>query len=200
MSEAPAQKPLRWYDAITINVYFFALTLRSQALSPLIVPLLVQQFVGDASKGSSYGSMRLVSLMVALLVQAVAGQLSDNNTSRWGRRRPFLLVSTLLEIGAFLALGWIAGRMDGTSGYWALFAVMVCSMAFSNIGHGAAQGLIPGSMDFPDFCRIGWLGVADRLAPFARPRHKTTPLVRGRLRPVLGGAQHERAHPAVKTL
>lgn len=143
MSEAPAQKPLRWYDAITINVYFFALTLRSQALSPLIVPLLVQQFVGDASKGSSYGSMRLVSLMVALLVQAVAGQLSDNNTSRWGRRRPFLLVSTLLEIGAFLALGWIAGRMDGTSGYWALFAVMVCSMAFSNIGHGAAQGLIP---------------------------------------------------------
>lgn len=143
MSEAPAQKPLRWYDAITINVYFFALTLRSQALSPLIVPLLVQQFVGDASKGSSYGSMRLVSLMVALLVQAVAGQLSDNNTSRWGRRRPFILVSTLLEIGAFLALGWIAGRMDGTSGYWALFAVMVCSMAFSNIGHGAAQGLIP---------------------------------------------------------
>ena len=143
MSEAPAQKPLRWYDAITINVYFFALTLRSQALSPLIVPLLVQQFVGDASKGSSYGSMRLVSLMVALLVQAVAGQLSDNNTSRWGRRRPFILVSTLLEIGAFLALGWIAGRMDGTSGYWALFAVMVCSMIFSNIGHGAAQGLIP---------------------------------------------------------
>jgi len=143
MSEVPAQKPLRWYDAITINVYFFALTLRSQALSPLIMPLLVQQFVGDATKGTSYGSMRLVSLMVALLTQAVAGQLSDNNTSRWGRRRPFILVSTILEIGAFLTLGWIAGRMGGTSGYWALFAVMVCSMIFSNIGHGAAQGLIP---------------------------------------------------------
>ncbi len=143
MSEISAQKPLHWYDAITINVYFFALTLRSQTLTPLIVPLLVQQFVGDETKGTSYGNMRLVSLMVALLVQAVAGMLSDHNPSKLGRRRPFILLSTVLEIIAFLGVGWIAGSMDGMSGYWALFAVIVCSMIFSNIGHGTAQGLIP---------------------------------------------------------
>jgi len=143
LSETTAQKPLQWYDAITINIYFFALTLRSQTLTPLIVPLLVQQFVGEETKGTSYGNLRLVSLMVALLVQAVAGMLSDHNTSRWGRRRPFILVSTVLEIIAFLGVGWIAGSMEGMAGYWALFAVIVCSMVFSNIGHGAAQGLIP---------------------------------------------------------
>jgi MFS family permease len=143
MSETPAQKPLHWYDAITINIYYFALTLRSQTLTPLIVPLLVQQFVGDETKGTSYGNLRLVSLMVALLVQSVAGMLSDHNTSRLGRRRPFILVSTVLEIIAFLGVGWIAGSMDGMSGYWALFVVIVFSMIFSNIGHGAAQGLIP---------------------------------------------------------
>ena len=143
MSEIGTQKPLHWYDAITINIYYFALTLRSQTLTPLIVPLLVQQFVGDATKGTSYGNLRLVSLMVALLVQAVAGMLSDHNTSRWGRRRPFILISTVLEIMAFLAVGWIAGSMDGMAGYWALFVVIVFSMIFSNIGHGAAQGLIP---------------------------------------------------------
>jgi len=143
MSEISIQKPLHWYDAITINIYYFALTLRSQTLTPLIVPLLVQQFVGDETKGASYGNMRLVSLMVALLVQAVAGMLSDHNTSRWGKRRPFILVSTVLEIIAFLGVGWIAGSMDGMAGYWALFVVIVFSMIFSNIGHGAAQGLIP---------------------------------------------------------
>ena len=143
MSETPAPKPLRWYDAITINIYYFALTLRSQSLTPLIVPLLVQRFVGDATKGTSYGNLRLVSLMVALLVQAVAGMLSDHNSSRWGRRRPFILLSTILEILAFLGVGWIAGSMEGMAGYWSLFAVIVCSMVFSNIGHGAAQGLIP---------------------------------------------------------
>ncbi len=113
MSETTAQKPLHWYDAITINIYYFALTLRSQTLTPLIVPLLVQQFVGDETKGTSYGNLRLVSLMVALLVQAVAGMLSDHNTSRWGRRRPFILASTILEIIAFpvwagLRAAWMA--------------------------------------------------------------------------------------------
>jgi MFS family permease len=143
MSETTAQKPLHWYDAITINIYYFALTLRSQTLTPLIVPLLVQQFVGDETKGTSYGNLRLVSLMVALLVQSVAGMLSDHNTSRWGRRRPFILASTVLEIIAFLGVGWIAGSMDGMAGYQALFMVIVFSMIFSNLGHGAAQGLIP---------------------------------------------------------
>lgn len=143
MNVTTAQKPLRWYDAITINIYYFALTLRSQTLTPLIVPLLVQQFVGEATKGTSYGNLRLVSLMVALLVQAVAGMLSDHNPSRWGRRRPFILLSTVLEILAFLGVGWIAGSMDGLLGYRALFGVIVFSMIASNIGHGAAQGLIP---------------------------------------------------------
>ena len=46
-------KPLRRYDSQTINIYFFGLTLRAQWLTPLILPLLVQKFVGDASKGAS---------------------------------------------------------------------------------------------------------------------------------------------------
>lgn len=141
--EAAVKKPLKWYDAISMNVIYLGITLRSQTLTPLIVPLLIQQFVGDETKGTSYGNLRLVSLMVALLVQALAGQLSDRSTSRLGKRRPFILVSGILEILAFLTVGVIAGTMDGMAGYSALFAIIVFSMISSNIGHGAAQGLIP---------------------------------------------------------
>ncbi|MEN6555913.1 MAG: MFS transporter [Anaerolineaceae bacterium] len=137
------QKPLRWYDSIFINIYYLGLTVRSQAFTPLILPLLVQQFVGDETKGSSYGSIRLYSLMIALLVQAVMGMLSDRSTHRWGKRRPFLLASTVLETIAFIAIGVIAAQMEGQAGYTALFAAVLLSMVFSNIGHGAAQGLIP---------------------------------------------------------
>ena len=141
--EYEVKKALHWYDAITMNVVYLAITLRSQTLTPLIVPLLVQQFVGDETKGSSYGNLRLVSLMVALLVQALAGQLSDRSTSRFGKRRPFIFVSGILEILAFLTIGVIAGTMQGMTGYYALFAVIIFSMVSSNIGHGAAQGFIP---------------------------------------------------------
>ena len=85
------EKKIRWYDYITINIYYFALTARSQTLTPLILPLLVQQFIGEASKGTAYGNLRLWSLMIALLVQALFGMISDRSTSKWGRRRPLHL-------------------------------------------------------------------------------------------------------------
>ena len=143
MNNETTQKPLRWYDAITMNIYYLAITLRSQTLTPLIMPLLVQQFVGEETKGSSYGTIRLVSLMVALLVQAIAGSFSDRSTSRFGKRRPFIAVSAILEILVFIVIGIIAGTMEGMAGYYALFGVVVFSMVSANIGHGAMQGLIP---------------------------------------------------------
>lgn len=143
MNQENPTKRLRWYDAVTMNIFYLAITLRSQSLTPLIVPLLVQQFVGEETKGSSYGTIRLVSLMVALLVQALAGALSDRSTSRFGKRRPFIAVSGILEIVVFILIGVIAGTMTGMNGYYALFAVLVFSMISSNIGHGAVQGFIP---------------------------------------------------------
>lgn len=137
------EKKIRWYDYITINIYFFALTARSQTLTPLILPLLVQQFIGDETKGTAYGNMRLWSLMIALLVQALFGLLSDRSTSKLGKRRPYIMAGALLEVLIYIAIGVIASTLEGTTGYWALFGAIMVSMVFSNIAHGAAQGLIP---------------------------------------------------------
>ena len=79
------ERKIRWYDYFSINIYYFALTARSQTLA-LIVPLLIQNFVGEETKGQALGNIRLWGLMVALLFQAFAGILSDRSTSRWGRR------------------------------------------------------------------------------------------------------------------
>jgi MFS family permease len=136
------KKELRWFDYFTLNINWFALTTRSQVLTPLVIPLLVQQFVGESSKGSYLGMMRLWALMAALLVQAVMGLLSDRNTSKFGRRRPFILVGAIFEIIILLAIGMTA-QMDGMYGYWVLFALYVFSMVGSNISHAATQGFIP---------------------------------------------------------
>ncbi|MDY7075986.1 MAG: MFS transporter [Chloroflexota bacterium] len=128
-------KRLRWYDYITINIYWLGLTTVSQS-NGLIVPLLVQKFVGPEQQGTAFGSLRLYTLMVALLAQALMGMISDRSTLRWGRRRPFILVGTLLNMGCMIAIG-------ASSGYWFLFGAVVFSQIASNIAHGAEQGLIP---------------------------------------------------------
>ncbi|MBU0493416.1 MAG: MFS transporter [Chloroflexi bacterium] len=136
------KRALRWYDYITINIYWFALTTRSQVLTPLIIPLLVQQFVGDEVKGTYVGIIRLWALMAAVLIQALMGLLSDRSMLRWGRRRPFIVAGTLGEIVVFVLIGFTAS-LDGMSGYWILFGLYVLSMLSSNTAHAATQGLIP---------------------------------------------------------
>ena len=136
------KRVIRWVDYITINIYWFALTTRSQVLSPLILPILVQKFVGESVKGAYLGNIRLWALMVAVLVQAVMGLLSDQSTLRWGKRRPFILAGTLGEILIFILIGFTAG-LEGLSGYWILFVLYTISMVSSNTAQGALLGLIP---------------------------------------------------------
>lgn len=134
-------RALRWYDYITVNVYFLGLTTLSQT-NGLLFPLLVQQFIGETGKATFFGNLRLWTLMVALLVQAGAGILSDHSTFRWGRRRPFILTGTLLDLVFIVAIGFSAG-MQGTEGYWFLFGMVILLQVSSNIAQSAQQGLIP---------------------------------------------------------
>ncbi len=134
-------RALRWYDYITINVYFFALTALSQT-NGLVFPLLIQQFVGEEVKGTYLGRLRLWTLMVALLWQALMGMLSDRSTSRFGRRRPFIFVGTLGMVLTVVLTGLSAG-MAGLAGFTFLFAMALLQSVASNTAHGAQQGLIP---------------------------------------------------------
>ncbi len=132
----------RWYDIITINIFYLGLTTLTQTMVPLVLPLLVQQFVGEAQQGAYYGRLRLYALMAALLSQALMGMLSDRSTLRWGRRRPFILAGALADLAVLTAIGFSA-RMRGLTGYWLLFALYVLLQFFSNTAQSAQQSFIP---------------------------------------------------------
>ncbi|MGC9396414.1 MAG: MFS transporter [Anaerolineae bacterium] len=132
----------RWYDIITVNIFYLGLTTLTQTFVPLVLPLLVQKFVGEAQQGTYFGRMRLWALMVALLAQALMGMLSDRSTLRWGRRRPFILAGALLDLVVLTAIGFTA-QMHGMIGYGVLFVLYVLLQFFSNTAHSAQQGFIP---------------------------------------------------------
>ncbi|MBN2390456.1 MAG: MFS transporter [Anaerolineae bacterium] len=132
----------RWYDIITINIFYLGLTTITQTFVPLVLPLLVQKFVGEAQQGAYFGRMRLWALMVALLAQALMGMLSDRSTLRWGRRRPFIFVGALMDLFVLAAIGFTA-QASGMVGYRILFVLYVLLQFFSNTAHSAQQGFIP---------------------------------------------------------
>lgn len=135
-------KKLRWYDYITINIYWVGLTTITSTLTPLVGPLLVQRFVGESVKGSYLGGIRLWTLMIAILAQAFMGMMSDRSTLRWGRRRPFIFMGTLADLIFFGVIGYSAS-LEGMTGYWVLFAGATLLSISSNTAYSAQQSLIP---------------------------------------------------------
>jgi len=139
----------RWYDYITFNIYFLGLTTLSQT-NGTVIPLLVEHFMGSEEKGTYFGIYRLWTLMMALLAQAFFGMLSDRSRSRMGRRRPFILTGTLLDVVFVAAIALTAGMaaysIDGgqnVTGFWLMFGIAVLLQISSNIAQAAQQGVMP---------------------------------------------------------
>jgi MFS family permease len=129
-------KNMRWYDYITLNLFWLGLNIRNTALGSIFMPYLVGLFAPEAIKNSALGGMRAAGLVIAMLVQPAAGLLSDRSTSRFGRRRPYILVGALLDL-VFLTV--IALSRD----YWTLLLGVLLIQFSSNISHGPLQALIP---------------------------------------------------------
>jgi MFS family permease len=128
-------KRLRWYDYLTINLFWLGLNIRNTALGSFFMPYLVNIFAPEI-KNTALGAMRSAGLVIAMLVQPAAGLLSDRSTSRFGRRRPYILIGALFDclFLAAIALSW---------NYLALLIAVLLIQFSSNISHGPLQGLIP---------------------------------------------------------
>jgi len=61
------------------------------------------------SLGLSKSHMAIVFLagpLSGLVMQPLIGVMADGCTSRWGRRRPYMMIGTILCVLAMLLLGW----------------------------------------------------------------------------------------------
>jgi len=148
-------KKLHWYEYITINIYWLGLNISTGTITPVLLPFLVAMFVPATMKNSDLATIRVIGLAAAMLVQPLAGMLSDRNTSRWGRRRPYIFGGVLFNL-IFLFIIGISPSLLGSSadpffldifGYNTAFLVLMIGIVLlqisSNTTQAAAQGLIP---------------------------------------------------------
>jgi MFS family permease len=129
-------KRLRWYDHLSINLFWLGLNIRNTAVGSIFMPYLVAGFVSGEVMNTALGMMRTAGLVIAMLVQPAMGLLSDRSTSRFGRRRPFIFVGVIFDL-IFLAAIGLAGS------YWALLIAILLQQFSANVSHGPLQGLIP---------------------------------------------------------
>jgi MFS family permease len=127
---------LRPVEYISMSVYWFGLAYLWNSVHPIILPTLVPLMAPSQSKGSALGMMTSLGLLLAVAVQPLSGLISDRSSSRWGRRKPFILGGTLFDLVFLLGLALAPN-------YWFLLAAYLLLQISSNTAQGPYQALIP---------------------------------------------------------
>lgn len=121
---------------LALSFYWFSQNFHWGALLTVALPSEVLRIVGEAQKGWALGLLLSIGAFMAMVTQPLAGAASDRSLLRWGRRRPFMAVGTVLACLALLGMAFASEfRL-----YVLAFVALQLTLNISSAGY---QGLIP---------------------------------------------------------
>jgi Na+/melibiose symporter-like transporter len=107
-----------------------------QSLHTIILPLRLLDIVPEAQKNTYLGWLTFCGLLLAMIVQPIAGAVSDRSNFKTGRRRPYILIGSIIALALLPGVG-LAGSFS------AIFAVYCLLQAATNTAQGPYQAFIP---------------------------------------------------------
>jgi Na+/melibiose symporter-like transporter len=137
--QALTRPPLRWTQILAISLFALAFNFHWAALGIIVLPGQVYEIVGQVHKGAALAVVLVPGAFVSLFANPLAGYLSDHTRgwlARWGRRRPYILLGTLLNIAVLV---WMASAHDIPS----LAVAYVLVQLFSNTAQAPFHALLP---------------------------------------------------------
>ena len=134
-------KRLSIVEQITLSLLWFSLNFETAALLPIVIPAQLLLFVapgavGNAQQAVALGWLSALAASIALLAQPLTGAASDRTTSRFGRRRPYVVFAGVIYVIGMLALGW-------SPGFGVFFLGFVLTQVAANVATASYQGLLP---------------------------------------------------------
>ncbi len=112
---SPAAFPRRRlsvFEQIMLSVYWFAESMHWTAILLLTFPSQVAFIAGDEFKGRGVGLILAFGALISMVAAPFFGAYSDRIHTRWGRRRPFIVVGVLMNLIGLVALAYIPREND----------------------------------------------------------------------------------------
>src|SRR5215831_2340394 len=130
-SSAATMRRVTLFDQININIFWLANNFHWQALLAIVIPSMVVKFLGDAHKDINLTLVVAWGTLVAVVVNPLVGAISDYVTFRMGRRRPFMIIGTILNVIVLLLFAFSPGWFSSTALLF-IFALLFLLLQFTN--------------------------------------------------------------------
>jgi len=122
---------------VRISAYWLGLTAIDGAVGKFIsFRLAYSDLKGDVGLGTATALVTLGGALVAIAVQPTVGAMSDYAVTKWGRRKPFIVFGSLLDVVFLLGIAY-------SNSLVALTAFVILLNFSTNIARGPFQGYVP---------------------------------------------------------
>ena len=122
---------------IRISLFWLGLTAIDGAVGAAVQSKIkFDALVEPGTEGTSLAVVGVLSFVFSVLVQPTVGSISDYTTSRWGRRKPYIVAGSLFDAVFLIGIA--------TSNSLIALAAFVTLLSFStNVARGPFQGYVP---------------------------------------------------------
>lgn len=134
-SPAPSHIRLPLSQLVTLSIYWLGIQTIWGGLNITIIPGRLDDLARD-TQGTMLAILMIVGAVAPIMVQPTVGVISDYTVTRWGRRKPYIVIGSLFDV-VFLA--GIAFNND----FAAMVAFYFLLQVSSNFAQGPFQGYVP---------------------------------------------------------
>jgi len=120
---------------VTLSIYWFGIQTIWGGLNITIIPGRLDDLSRD-TQGTLLAVIMLAGAIAPIIIQPTVGVISDYTATRWGRRKPYIVIGSLLDV-VFLA--GLAYNND----FVAMVAFYFLLQVSSNFAQGPFQGYVP---------------------------------------------------------
>ncbi len=134
-SPVPSRARLPLNQLLTLSIYWFGIQTIWGGLNTIIIPGRLDTLSRD-TQGLLLALIMIAGAVAPIVVQPTVGVISDYTVTRWGRRKPYIVIGTLLDM-VFLA------GLAISSDFVAMMAFYFLLQVSSNFAQGPFQGYVP---------------------------------------------------------
>ena len=121
---------------LQLSIYWFGINSIWGALDGVILQARVPDLVGQQAAGLGLAVAKVLAVAMAIVVQPTVGAISDYTMSRWGRRKPYILIGATLDVVFLFGIA-------ASNTFLGVLAFLVLLQFSSNFAQGPFQGYVP---------------------------------------------------------
>ena len=127
---------LPWRHLLNLSIYWLGINVIWSGLGNVIYQARLREMFGEAFAPGYFAVLITIPVFVSVLVQPTVAAISDYTISRWGRRKPYIFIGTVLDM-LFL---WALAEARYFEAMVIFVILLQCS---SNFAQGPFQGYVP---------------------------------------------------------